>query len=435
MKNVLIIVYYWPPSGGAGVQRWLRFVKHLRDFGWEPTIYTAKDAAYAVYDENLFKEIPEGIRTLRLEVPEPNNWISKWMFWKKDTSSLIYSNQQQAVEKKSYLKKLLWWIRGNFFIPDARFLWVKPSVRFLKKNIAQGEFDAVISTGPPHSLHLIGEKVSKHFGIPWLADFRDPWVSMDYLQAINLTKFAVKKHQQQEERVVKGADKVVVVGNVMRKEFLENHGVDATVIHNGFNKKSNQQEVGALDSKFSIVHIGSFTPRRNCDDLWQVLTELVEENSEFADHLEIKLIGNTSPNILASIERLSLKPYLNHISYIKYEETLMHSRQAQVLLLPIDRIDNAEFVVTGKIFEYLNAKRPILLIGPDYGDGAMIIKNCQAGYCCNFDDHQAIKESVLMMYQMYLDGVNHIKSVNVDSYSGYELTRKLAGELNQMLEN
>jgi len=427
MKKVLIVVYYWPPSGGAGVQRWLRFVKNLRAFGWEPTIYTAKDADYPVFDEKLFDEIPEGVETWRHKVPEPNKLISKLFFWQKGKDSLIYKNQQQVGNDNSFVKKSLWWLRGNFFIPDARFLWVNPSFRFLKKKIKKGDFDVVVSTGPPHSLHLIGSKISKEFDIPWVADFRDPWVNMDYLKAIKLTKYATAKHQELEKHVVTTASKVVVVGKTMRDEFKTNYDVDSSIIHNGYNTTIELSDSTILDDKFSIVHVGSFLPKRNCSDLWKVLSVLVAKDDLFAQKLEIKLIGNVSPDILNSLVEYKLDKYLNKIDYIEYEKTLIHLQKAQVLLLPIDRIDNPEFVITGKIFEYLNAKRPILVIGPTQGDAAHLVEDCQAGYCSDFDDLEKIEQIVLDIYQLFLKNKNTINSVNVSNYSGYELTRKLAG--------
>lgn len=431
-KKVLIIAYYWPPSGGSGVQRWLRFVKNLRSFGWEPTVYTAKTSNYPVYDEKLVQEIPEGIETLKLEVPEPNELIAKLLFWKKDTSNALYQNQEQAGTSKSFLKRFLWWVRGNFFIPDARFLWIKPSVKYLKQQLDPNEYDLVVSTGPPHSLHLIGMQVAKAFQLPWVADFRDPWVSMDYLQAVQLTGFAERKHERLEKQVITEADKVLVVGRTMSREFEEKHGVQPVVIHNGYTEKKEEQTEATLDSTFSIVHVGSINPNRNCDDLWATLAELIESTPGFAQDLEIKLIGNVAPDVIRSIKQYKLEPYLTKIDYIKYAATIPHLRAAQVLLLPINRVPNAEFVITGKIFEYLNARRPILLLGPRLGDAADIVENCKAGTCCEFDDLEAIQEAVQTYYTRFQNGVNQIDSVNVESYSSYELTRKLASHFDEL---
>lgn len=427
MKKVLIITYYWPPSGGAGVQRWVRFVKHLRKFGWEPIIYTADNPTYPVYDKELIKEIPEGVVTWKQKVPEPNSWIKKIYFWKSDIKKVIYKNQHEPnPDDKLSLKSILWWIRGNFFIPDARLFWIKPSVKYLENQLRSNKVDAIVSTGPPHSLHLIAHKLKKKLDIPWIADFRDPWTSMSYLHNVSLTKYAENKHNQLEKMVLESADKSIVVGKAMSSEFLKKYNVKTEIIHNGFNTNPDIPTSIDLDKKFTILHVGSFLPKRNCDDLWEVLSKLTQRDKTFAKNLEIKLIGKVAPNVFESINKFGLKEHLNHVEYIEYKKTISHLSSCQTLLLPIDRIRNAEFVITGKIFEYLNVKRPILLIGPEKGDAKSIIEDCNAGYCCDFDDQNEIEKSLLTMYNLYLENANVINSINVNSFSGEKLTEKLS---------
>mgnify|MGYP005989396453 CR=1 FL=1 len=185
MKRVLIITYYWPPAGGIGVQRWLQFSKNLRDQGWEPVIYTAKDASYPIFDENLEAQIPFGIEVHKVRVPEPNNFFSIFQLGNKKSKKLYELSQQSKVDT-SPIKKLLWTIRGNFFIPDARMFWISKSFKYLSKYLENNPVDAVISSGPPHSTHMIARRLKKRFNLLWFADFRDPWTSMDYLKKMNL---------------------------------------------------------------------------------------------------------------------------------------------------------------------------------------------------------------------------------------------------------
>ena len=422
MKKVLIITYYWPPSGGAGVQRWLRFVKHLRKFGYEPVIYTVDNPNYALVDEGLLEDVPDDVKVYRNKIIEPNNLFKT----SSKKGNKVYKLQQQKGDKRSLSQRISWFVRGNFFIPDARFLWIKPSVKFLNRILKQEEIDIIVSTGPPHSLHLIAEKISSKFNIPWVADFRDPWTSMDYLDEMYLTKWARKKHARLEKNVITGADEVVVVGKTMYNEFLENYSRKTEIIYNGYEGGGNLNESFELDIKFSIVHIGSFLKNRNCPDLWEVLSDICLENDSFRKDLEIKLIGNVAPVVLDSINSLKLNEQLNKIDYVPFEVTQKYLHGAQVLLLPIDRIPNAEFVLTGKLFEYLKSKRPVLLIGPSKGDAADIIENCKAGYCCDFNDKVAMKEEVLKLYELFLENKNTIESINVAQFSGIELTKKMA---------
>lgn len=427
MKKVLIITYYWPPSGGAGVQRWMRFVKYLRSFGWEPIIYTVDNPNYALIDIGLSSQVPDNIKVVKKKIIEPNNILNKLsVLFKKKNNNHLYESQQQKGGKRSFLQKVSWFIRGNFFIPDARFLWVKPSVKFLSNLIKEDNIDLIVSTGPPHSLHLIAKKIKEKHSIPWVADFRDPWVSMDYLDEMYLTKFARKKHAKLEREVVTTADEVVVVGQTMYNEFFESYNRKVSIIYNGYENITASLVNVVLDEKFTIVHIGSFLKNRNCNDLWEVLSELVSKDQEFKNKLEIKLIGNVAPTIIADLERLNLNEFLTKIDYIPFAETQKHLYSAQVLLLPIDRIPNANFVLTGKIFEYLKSKRPIFLIGPKKGDAAAILEKCKAGYSCNFDDKKEIKKVVGDLFQLYLKNKNNIDSSNIEQFSGFELTKKMA---------
>ncbi|MBT8220943.1 MAG: glycosyltransferase [Bacteroidia bacterium] len=433
MRKVLIITYYWPPSGGAGVQRWLRMVKHLRKFDWEPIIFAPKDAGYPVLDKKLEATIPEDVLTLRLKIIEPNNFIKKFFFWKKDGEKTVYKFQELKGKNRSLLQKIMWFLRGNLFIPDARALWIKPSIKFLSKAVKKHDIDLVISTGPPHSTHLIAQGIHKRFGIPWIADFRDPWTSLDYLEEMHLTKAARQKHQKLEKLVIQSADSVLVVGRTMHDEYREKYGVHSEILHNGYDEAVPFTHKPPLDSKFTIVHIGSFKKSRNCEDLWKVLSTLVDEDQNFAKHLEIKLIGKTEDPVVESIRKYQLEQYLNHISYIPYEQTQPHLHSAQMLLLPIDRVPNAIHILTGKIFEYLKSNRPVLLIGPVKGDAADIIQECTAGYCCDFEDLSAIRKAVLDSYHKFLSDKNHIQSSGVDRYSAFELTKKLSSIMNKTI--
>jgi len=221
MKKVLIITYYWPPAGGIGVQRWLQFSKNLSTYGWTPIIYTAKDAKYPIIDEKLLGQIPENTEVHRVKVPEPNNFLS-WLQLRKKKNKKLYNLQQQSNVNTSLIKKILWTIRGNFFIPDSRKFWIGKSVRYLDSYISQNPVDAIVSTGPPHSTHLIAQRIKEKHGLTWVADFRDPWTSMDYLQRMNLSSFARVKHKKLEEEVLRKSTHISVVGKAMQTEFKDN---------------------------------------------------------------------------------------------------------------------------------------------------------------------------------------------------------------------
>jgi len=281
MKKALIITYYWPPAGGSGVQRWLKFVKYFRDFGIEPVVYTVENPNYPIVDESLAKDIPEGMEILTQPIWEPNNLFA--FFGKKKTESAGFINPNPTL-----FGKILQYIRANYFIPDARKFWVKPSISYLKKYLKSNKIDVVITTGPPHSMHLIGLNLKKELNIKWIADFRDPWTEIDYFQQLPLTKKAIVKHHSLENEVLKNADAVLVVGKTMQGNFsvFNNNVITVT---NGFDELLTDENV-ALDSKFTLTHIGLMNADRNPKILWEVLSEIVSENKEFETDFELKLI-------------------------------------------------------------------------------------------------------------------------------------------------
>ncbi|PKP45127.1 MAG: glycosyl transferase family 1, partial [Bacteroidetes bacterium HGW-Bacteroidetes-12] len=342
MKKALIITYYWPPAGGSGVQRWLKFVKYFRDFGIEPIIYTVENPNYPIMDDSLFKDIPNEIKILKQPIWEPNNLFA--FFGKKKTESAGFLNPNPT-----FFGKILQYIRANYFIPDARKFWVKPSTKYLKQYLKSNSIDIIITTGPPHSMHLIGLNLKKELNIKWLADFRDPWTEIDYFQQLPLTKKAIKKHHFLEKEVLKNADAVLVVGKTMREKFskFNNNVVTAT---NGFDGKISVTS-SELDTKFTVTHVGLMNADRNPQMLWEVLSEIVAENKEFAADIELKLIGKTDASVIVAIIKYRLSKNVKVIDYVTHDKVVEFQKKSQVLLLIVNNVPSAKGIITGKIFE------------------------------------------------------------------------------------
>ncbi|HKR06499.1 MAG TPA: glycosyl transferase family 1, partial [Bacteroidia bacterium] len=308
MKKVLIITYYWPPSGGAGVQRWLKFAKYLREFGWEPVVYTPSNPENPVEDSSLFKDIPANLEVIKTPIWEPYGFYKKFVGRKKEEK--INTGFLSEKKKTGFTEKVSVWLRGNFFIPDARKFWIKPSINFLSKYLTENKIDFIVSTGPPHSMHLIALGLKKKFNIPWLADFRDPWTNIDYYKDLMLSKSADKKHHQLEREVLANADLVVSIGNTMNEEFVRSQlQVDSAqlkkfhVITNGYDEEDLINNGVALDKKFSIAHIGTLVRSRNPEALWKSLSDLITSNSNFESDLEIRLVGKVDASVMELIEK------------------------------------------------------------------------------------------------------------------------------------
>ena len=430
MKKALIITYYWPPAGGPGVQRWLKFVKYLRDFGWEPIVYTVDNPSYPVIDQTLKSEIPKGITVLKKSIIEPYNlagFVTRQKDIDKVKGGFIESEDQQGL-----MKKLTTWVRGNFFIPDARKFWIEPSYKYLKKYLASNPVDVIITTGPPHSLHLIALKLKRKLGLKWIADFRDPWTNIDYYAKLKLSKWADLKHHRLERDVIEQADRVLVVGKTMKDEFYSLGGEKIHVLPNGFDNEQGSDEHISLDKKFSIAHIGSMNADRNPQYLWEAFYECIQENREIAKHLQIKLAGTVSQEVFDTLEFYELDKYLYHEKYLTHADVINFQKSSQILLLVLNNTANAKGIVTGKFFEYLNAKRPILTVGPEDGDLAEILKETKSGASIDYNKKNEMKLMIHKYFEAYQSEDLFINSKNIEQYSRKNITAKLAGIMNSL---
>lgn len=432
MKKILIITYYWIPSGGAGVQRWVKFVKYLHDFGWEPIIYTPKNPEYPSEDFSLIKDIPCGVKVIKKPIWEPYN-IYRNLAGKKGQK--IQAGFISENKKSSWKDKLSIWIRGNFLIPDPRRFWINPSVRYLKSYLEENKIDAIATTGPPHSMHLIGKELKKLFPtIKWIADFRDPWTNIDFYDELNLTKLADKIHHKLEREVVESADCVITVSPSSIVEFQEMGASNVQLITNGFDEDDVSKIDIELDSKFSIAHIGTLSAARNPEILWNVLSKLCVKNSTFREDLEIKLIGKVDFSILESIQKNNLDFALNKIDYFPHNEAISEQQKSQVLLLLINQSRNAKAILTGKFFEYMAAKRPILTIGPKNSDVEKLLNETKSGEIVDFSDEENLEKIISDYYKLYQNKELSINSTAIGKYSRFELTKQLANILNLLTE-
>ncbi|RAR48543.1 glycosyltransferase family 4 protein [Flavobacterium lacus] len=419
-KKILIITYYWPPAGGPGVQRWLKFVKYLPDFGFEPHVYIPENPTYPIVDEKLLEQVSNKAIIIKNKIIEPYRWAS---FFSKKNTKKISSGIIPSKKKQALIEKVMLWIRGNFFIPDARILWVKPSVVFLKEYIEKHQIETIITTGPPHSLHLIGLQLKKQTNIKWIADFRDPWTTIGYHKELMLNEKSEKKHKELEKSVLNSADIIIVTSPTTKNEFAKLTSKPIEVITNGYDvEKVAKTE---LDEKFTIAHIGSFLSDRNPRILWKALKELVKENNEFAADFQLKLIGKVSQDVLESIDEFKLTKFVNNLGYLSHNEAVLHQRTSQVLLLIEIDSEETRCIIPGKLFEYMVSDRPIIAIGPKASDFETILKETNTGQFFTYDEKSKVKEIILTYYQLYKLNNLKVYPIGLQYYSRKSLTEKL----------
>ncbi len=435
MKRVLIITYYWPPSGGSGVQRWLKMSKYLPEYGWQPVIYTTENAEYPIIDHSLEKDVAPNIEVIRRPITEPYSAYKKFLGIKKEETVKMGFIQEKE-KNKSWKSDLTLWVRGNFFIPDARCGWVKPSVRFLKEYLNEHPVDAIISTGPPHSMHLIALKLKEALGLPWIADFRDPWTEIDYYNDLHLTAWADRKHHRLEQEVLTKADKVVTVApdGARRLGRLGNRNV--RTIYNGFDRDDDAQTPVNLSEQFTITYLGVLSKIQNPSNLWQALAELIKEDSGFDKNLKINMIGQIDSAVVSSIDENGLTQHVAYSPYMPHDQVSAVHRSSTLLLLLLmpDSKPRAKGLLTGKLFEYMASGRPILCIGPEDGDAARILRETGAGQTISFEDKEKMKEALKNLYQRYLENtLEGNTNPKVENYSRQVMTQQYAALLNQAI--
>ncbi|WP_299525595.1 glycosyltransferase [Winogradskyella sp.] len=426
-KKVLIICYYWPPAGGPGVQRWLKFVKYLPDFGIEPIVYCPKNPNYPIIDRSLVDEIPKGITILKHPIKEPYGLA---LLFSKKSAKTISSGVIPKAKKQSLIEKLMLYVRGNFFIPDARKHWIKPSVCFLKNYIDDHAIDTIITTGPPHSLHLIGLQLKEKSKINWIADFRDPWTTIGYHKALKLTKSSEAKHKGLETQVLSSADQIVVTSNHTKREFLTKTQQPISVITNGYDTHSIRIE--GKDEKFTLSHIGSLLPDRNPKVLWEVFSELVQENNAFSEAFQLNLIGVVSDDVLESMYDSGLKNFVNFVGYVSHDEAIKFQMKSQLLLLIEINSEDTKAIIPGKLFEYLISETPILAIGPKDSEIEGIITSTNTGTYFNYEEKQELKTQVMCYFNDYKANRLKVNAIGLQSYSRKALTKNLSELIKRM---
>lgn len=423
-KKILIISYYWPPAGGPGVQRWLKFVKYLPDFGIEPHVYIPENPTYPLLDEKLLSEVSDKAIIVKQKIQEPYGLAS---IFSKGKAKKISSGIISEKKKQSFIEKVMLWIRGNLFIPDARVLWVKPSVQFLKNYIAENNIETIITTGPPHSLHLIGLQLKKELNIHWITDFRDPWTTIGYHNKLKLSNWAAKKHKILEKEVLNTCDEVIVTSSTTKTEFETITSQSISVITNGYDVE--RVEKKPMDEKFTLAHIGSLLSERNPQILWESLSELVSENETFAKNFQLKLIGAVSEDVLNSIKSFNLENYINHLGYVSHEEALQEQRCSQVLLLIEINAKETQCIIPGKVFEYIVSERPIIALGPENADFASILKETNTGKFFTYNQKEVLKTHISELFEVFLKQELKSYPVGLQKYSRKALTEQLVNLL------
>ena len=423
-KKILIITYYWPPAGGPGVQRWLKFVKYLPEFGWEPTVFIPENPSYPIVDDTLEKDVSINLEIIKTKIWEPYQIAE---FFGKDNKK-FKAGQFDVGKNQSLKSRLSIWVRGNFFIPDARVFWVNPSVTYLKKYLKENHFDALVTTGPPHSVHLIGLNLKKEFpNLKWIADFRDPWTEISYYQHLKLTKFADQKHRNLEQKVFENAD-ITLATSYADAENFKKKGANAVCITNGFDVENQESRTENREpsTQFTLSYIGVLEQLRNPEVLWRVLNDLMKENEDFSKNFQLKFVGRIDDRILDKITNSELNNSVKNLGYLSHSEANLEMQNSDLLLITNFSEDKSKGIIPGKIFEYLATKKQIISFGPKESDVKRILEETHAGKHFSYDDSESLKAFILEKFNDWKSGNLTSNTENIEQFSRRNLTKKLA---------
>jgi glycosyltransferase involved in cell wall biosynthesis len=416
MSKVLIITYYWPPSGGAGVQRWLKFSKYLPEFGWEPIILTIDPeyAAYPVTDNSLTEGLPLSIKVHKTPA------IDYFSIYKKDKSKIPAAGFANSVDN-TLKGKIFRFIRGNFFLPDPRKGWNNYAFKKACDLIEAEGIRHVITTSPPHSTQLIGLKLKKKYpAIMWIADLRDPWTDIYYYKQFYPTIFSKMIDIRFERSVLKKADKIITVG-VSLKTLFSSKMTDIKnkieVITNGYDENDFSGIIATTPSIFTITYVGTLSDIYPIDGFLNALHIFKEKGNKFM----LRFIGAVSLKQKDLIQSKTGDSVLEFIPYVDHPAAIKFMLNSTVLLLIIPDHQSNKSIITGKLFEYIASGKPIVCLGPADGDAAGIIRDTGHGMTFSYTDSKGISEYLSTL----ISDISIIEKMSPEVFSRLELTRKI----------
>ena len=429
MKRVLIISYYWPPTGGSGVQRWVKFAKYLPAEGWQPVVYTPENPEQLAIDYTLMSDIPEQTEVIKRKIFEPYSLYRKLLSRSGHDKEAVEVNPVNA-QNKSFLQKAAMWVRGNLFRPDPRCLWINPSVRFLKKYLKEHPVDLIVSTGPPQSMHIIGYRLASATGIPWLADFRDPWTKIFYFKHLSMMPSTERWHHKMEKKVLDNASLVVAVSPLVQQELQAITDTPVELVTNGFDEcdfpdVEDHKTIDTGEKDFIITHTGLFAADGNPEALWKVLSDKCNEDEDFKRKLKIRLIGKTDCQIIAEINKAGLTENLQDMGYLSHNDAVKEQRKASMLILPLRKEPEYKAVLPGKLFEYIASRTPILGIGQADGAMSMILSQTSTGKVCEWNDSESMKVFINECWNSHLACTSVTSGADISRFTRKELTGRM----------
>ncbi|MGY6520614.1 MAG: glycosyltransferase family 4 protein [Mongoliitalea sp.] len=421
-KRVLIITYYWPPSAGSGVQRWLKFAKYLPEYGWEPVIFTPENPDFELQDQSLTKEIDPTLEVIKFPIWEPYGIFRKIKGQQSGDPSKVLEKKNPSIFERFSI-----WLRANVLIPDPRVFWVKPSVSFLEESILKGRYQAIITTGPPHSMHLIGMKLHEKTGIPWLADFRDPWSQWEFLDTLPMLPWVRRRHHNLEKKVLSQANVITTISPTFQRDLEKIANKPIHLLTNGYDSADFPNTLGEKKQKekdLEIVYSGVIDAIRNPIPFLDAMQKAFENHSKTVRLRFVGRVSTTVEDYVKANEWLAI--HVELVGYVSHQQVFEYYQAADILLLILTTTKNAQGNIPGKLFEYMASGKTIIGLGDPEGDSAKIIEQAKAGKVFHPSNEKEIMEALVNFDP--IKGTSDLKSIEI--FSRRSLTEELAGILN-----
>ena len=436
-KRVLVVSYYFPPSGGPGVQRILKFVKYLPEFGFDPAVLTVAGGDYPARDESLVDEIPNGVAVLRTRIPEPYGLYRKLTGKQKGSAVDVNVNRPRG-QRLPASERAAEWVRGMLFVPDARVGWLatglRPGIEFARRLGT----DIVYSSSPPYTCALLGRAIARGAGVPWVPELRDPWT--DFLSAPRRPEPARMFDRRLERSVYRDAPRLVVawpgIATDLEAKYPGEDTSKVRLIPNGYDPEDLEGMAPVRNPRFTVVYTGSLYGVRNPETFLEAVGRLLVRGDMDRERVRIRFVGRCGEEVRAMFRREEIASVVEETGYLSHAESVAELLGAHALLVVVDDTPGSEHIVPGKVYEYLGARRPILAVGPE-GDVARLIRSIGAGRALARSDVEGIAGAVLELYREWLgSGTTTFRgnSQLVEQQSRRERTRDLARVMTEVLE-
>ncbi len=428
MKKLLVITYYFPPSGGAGVQRVLKFIKYLREFEIEPVVLTVQNGDFPTRDESLLQDIPSDIKIYRTKIFEPYILYRK-LTGKPPDAPVDVNNIPKPGEKRTFAEQLAEFVRSNFFIPDARIGWLPIAKKHALKIIDIEKIDCLYSSSPPYTTALIAKSLAKKIRLPWIAGFRDPWTG--FLSTPVRYGLAKKIDEHLERSVYQSCDIMEVawagIGKDFQKKYPEIDSNKIVHIENGFDDADIPTLTFPRNERFTITYTGSMYGKRSPKPFLDAVKSLIAQGDIDPKKIKLNFIGRFGANLLPLFEDEGLYGTVEVNGYMPHSESVKALLKSDALLLVVDDAEGSEEIVPGKVYEYIGTSRPVITLALE-GAIASLIRETNAGMVANFRNSAEIESVVRYYYRAFWNGEKlwQGNSNAIKKYTRREATRKLA---------